>query len=119
MKQAQWIEQGIRLGNRFHYRKKNPWRHNALNLSILSTLLVGIGFVIAEGHRARRWNRRFGWLISIPFGINYRRHWEEGHHSHHIHPLEAEDPQTANLWTGARFVREFFLMLFVPGYVFL
>ncbi|MBK9259524.1 MAG: fatty acid desaturase [Polyangiaceae bacterium] len=161
MKQAQWIDQGIRLGNRFHYRKKNPWRHNALNLSIFSAMLAGIGTTIAAGRhvqhwlyvpiaaavlgimffamiilvvheashdmfvisydrdRARRWNRRFGWLVSIPFGINYRRHWEEGHHTHHIHPLEPDDPQTANLWTGRRLVREIVLMLVVPGYVLL
>jgi fatty acid desaturase len=161
MRQAQWIERGIRLGNEFHYRKKNPWRHNAINLSLFVGLILGIGVVLRLGYRmqsllylpaaasvlgllffmliilviheashdmfvitrdrgsAKRWNRFFGWLVSIPFGINYLRHWEEGHHTHHIHPIEAEDPQTFNLWTGRRFVRELFLMLFVPGYVFL
>jgi fatty acid desaturase len=77
-------------------------------------------FVVTKNRdRSKRWNRFFGWLVSIPFGINYLRHWEEGHHTHHIRPVEADDPQTVNLWTGRRFVREFFLMLFVPGYVFL
>lgn len=161
MRQANWIEQGIRLGNQFHYRKKNPWRHNALNLAVFCALILTIVFIIAMGKaastwlyiplaamllgilffaliilvvheaahgmfviaksrdRARRWNRFFGWVVSIPFGINYVRHWEEGHHTHHIHPVEPGDPQTANLWTGTRFVREFILMLVVPGYVFL
>lgn len=161
MQQAKWIEQGIRLGNQFHYRKKNPWRHNALNLTLFITLIVAIVFISALGKqtatwlyipiaatflgilffaliilvvheashgmfviaesrdRAKKWNRFFGWLVSIPFGINYLRHWEEGHHTHHIHPVEPGDPQTANLWTGNRFVREFILMLVVPGYVFL
>lgn len=161
MHQAKWIDRGIRLGNQFHYRKKDPWRHNALNITLFSGLLgaiVGIGalgkyastwlyipiaslllgilffaliilvvheashgmFVIAKNReRARRWNRIFGWMVSIPFGINYLRHWEEGHHTHHIHPVEEGDPQTANLWTGKRFLREFVLMLVVPGYVFL
>jgi len=161
MLQARWIEQGIRLGNQFHYRKKNPWRHNALNLTLFGGILISVFVTIALGkhvsswlyipiaatllgilffsliilvvheashgmfviaknrERARLWNRFFGWMVSIPFGINYFRHWEEGHHTHHIHPVEADDPQTANLWTGGRFLREFFLMLVVPGYVFL
>lgn len=161
MQQAKWIDEGIKLGNRFHYRKKNPWRHNALNLTVFGGLLGSIGVVIGaagslspwlyvpiaafvlgtlffalivlviheashemfliarDRERARRWNRIFGWIVSVPFGINYRRHWEEGHHTHHIHPVEPDDPQTANLWTGCRFVREFFLMILIPGYVFI
>lgn len=65
------------------------------------------------------WNRFFGWMVSIPFGINYLRHWEEGHHIHHIHPLEPDDPHQENIHSGKTFLRIFFMMLVIPGYVFL
>jgi fatty acid desaturase len=37
-----WIKAGILCGNTFHYRKKNPWIHNCINLSMLSLILLGI-----------------------------------------------------------------------------
>ena len=38
--QPEWLRQGILLGNRFHYRQKNPLVHNSLNLSIAILLLA-------------------------------------------------------------------------------
>lgn len=40
---AVWIKEGILLGNTFHYRKKNRWIHNFINLSVLS--LIGLGII--------------------------------------------------------------------------
>jgi len=40
--EPEWIRQGTFLGNRFHYRHKNPLIHNSLNLSVLSVILAGM-----------------------------------------------------------------------------
>jgi fatty acid desaturase len=135
MQQPRWILDGIAAGNRYHFRRKDPLRHNAINLSALSILLAAVGAVIGAGARvhpaiyvplaglalgvlffglivlvvheashemfviartpgrARRANRLFGWLVSVPFSINYARHWEEGHLIHHRSPLTPDDPQ--------------------------
>ncbi|MFM7204344.1 MAG: fatty acid desaturase [Myxococcota bacterium] len=42
MKQAAWLTEGIVLGNQFHYRKKIPWKHNLLNLSMLTLMLMSV-----------------------------------------------------------------------------
>ena len=45
MQQPDWIHAAIALGNRFHYRSKNPPRHNAMNLSLLA-LLISLAAVV-------------------------------------------------------------------------
>jgi fatty acid desaturase len=35
-----WVKKGILLGNMLHYRKKDPFKHNSLNLSVLCLILV-------------------------------------------------------------------------------
>lgn len=37
--EPEWIRQGIFIGNRFHYRHKNPLVHNSLNLSAIALIL--------------------------------------------------------------------------------
>jgi fatty acid desaturase len=37
-----WMRSGILLGNKFHYRRKNPWIHNLINFATLSSILLGI-----------------------------------------------------------------------------
>lgn len=79
----------------------------------------GMFLVMKDRQKSLFWNRLFGWTISVPFAINYHKHWEEGHQRHHLHPVEPGDPQSANLFTGKAFIREVLLMLLVPGYVFI
>ncbi|MGC4086740.1 MAG: fatty acid desaturase [Polyangiaceae bacterium] len=79
------------------------------------------GMFVVSRHRARArfWNRAAGWLVSVPFSINYLRHWEEGHLVHHEQPMEPGDPQTENICTGRALVSMVLRMLLIPGYVFL
>ncbi len=62
------------------------------------------------------WNRRLGWLCCVPFGINYERHWQVGHITHHRHPMEDKDPQRYNTKTGKTFWLLIFGLLFIPGF---
>jgi fatty acid desaturase len=41
-KNPDWIRQAIILGNEFHYKKKNPLLHNAINLFTFTMLLAAI-----------------------------------------------------------------------------
>lgn len=75
----------------------------------------GMMFVSRDARRRKRWNSIIGWCCAAPFGIHYRRHWEEGHVTHHIHPLEDDDPQAYNRVTGTPLARVLALLLFVPG----
>jgi|SRR5215213_477203 len=49
VKQPQWIRTAIAVGNDFHYRKANPYLHNALNLSVLALLLAALTGVALLG----------------------------------------------------------------------
>ena len=40
--EPEWLRQGIFLGHRFHYRHKNPFIHNSLNLSVLALISAGM-----------------------------------------------------------------------------
>lgn len=74
-------------------------------------------FILARNHAARlSFNRWFGGLCCVPFGINYERHWQVGHITHHRHPMEEKDPQRYNTKTGGAFWALFFGLLFVPGF---
>lgn len=44
-----WIREAIATGNRFHYKKKDPFRHNALNLLALTILLAAIVSILLLG----------------------------------------------------------------------
>ena len=43
--QPEWVRAAIASGNQFHYRKCNPYLHNALNLSILFSLVAALAGV--------------------------------------------------------------------------
>jgi len=75
----------------------------------------GMMFLSADPRRRRRCNRVIGWVCAVPFGIHYRRHWEAGHLTHHVHPLEPTDPQAFNHETGRRLAVVLALLLLVPG----
>jgi len=75
----------------------------------------GMMFLSRDSARRRRWNTAIGWACALPFGIHYRRHWAEGHVTHHIHPLEDDDPQAFNRLTGRPLAVVLALLLFVPG----
>ncbi len=46
--QPEWVRAAIASGNQLHYRKSNPYLHNALNISILSGLVIAlIGVALA------------------------------------------------------------------------
>ncbi|MEZ5284792.1 MAG: fatty acid desaturase [Vicinamibacterales bacterium] len=75
----------------------------------------GMMFLSRDPARRKRWNTLIGWLCALPFGIHYRRHWAEGHVTHHIHPIEDDDPQAYNRSTGPALARVVMLLLLVPG----
>jgi fatty acid desaturase len=75
-------------------------------------------FLITRARARSSWNRVFGWAVSVPFAINYIQHWEKGHHTHHLHPGEPDDPQVFNFLTGRSLVLMLLKMVCIPGYVF-
>jgi fatty acid desaturase len=75
----------------------------------------GMMFLARDASRRKRWNTIIGWSCALPFGIHYRRHWAEGHVTHHVHPLEDDDPQAFNRSTGPALARVLALLLLVPG----
>jgi fatty acid desaturase len=74
-------------------------------------------FILAK-ERSRRlgWNHWFGRMCCVPFAINYERHWQVGHITHHRHPMEDHDPQRYNTKTGKAFWWLFVGLLLVPGF---
>jgi fatty acid desaturase len=152
-----WLIAAARAGARYHYRHKNPWRHNLVSVAVLGAIFLGIVCLLELGRRVdtwvyvpiagvgfgflyytllgipvheashgmmflskdpvrrKRWNRIVGWICAIPIGVHYRRHWEEGHVTHHIHPFEDDDPQAYNRETGPRLGLVLALLLLVPG----
>lgn len=74
-------------------------------------------FILSQDRTTRlAWNRRLGWLCCVPFGINYERHWQVGHITHHRHPMEDKDPQRYNTKTGKTFWLLILGLLFIPGF---
>ena len=69
--------------------------------------------------KRRTWNRFFGWFCSVPFGLHYINHWEEGHRVHHAHPLEPVDPQRFNVATGWPLARLVLAFVLIPFYAHL
>lgn len=158
-RQLAWVPAAIKAGNQFHYRKKTPWRHNLLNLSLFGSILLAAAgtlslstalpaavylpvaslvfgllifasfilvvhesshhmFVIARDERlSHKLNHLMGWLVCLPFGVDYQHHWQIGHVTHHIDPLEAHDPQncTNTVLTGDA-VRKALWRDAIPGY---
>jgi fatty acid desaturase len=64
------------------------------------------------------WNRLFGWLVCIFYGIEYVKHWEVGHQVHHLEALTPHDPQNCphTIYTGQKLWRYILIVLLVPGY---
>jgi fatty acid desaturase len=60
----------------------------ALIILVIHEASHGMFLISRDRARARSWNRAFGWAVAVPFAINYARHWEEGHHAHHLRPME-------------------------------
>lgn len=158
--QPQWIREGILLGNTFHFRQQKSTHHNTLNISILISILLGMGglcylgmqlplllfiplgvlgfglvyfmlfilvvheashqmFIVLKNlQQARRWNRWLGWMVCIPFGVEYVKHWEIGHSIHHRNPIEPDDPQNCaeTVYTGAPLFQQIAKDLLIPGY---
>lgn len=71
--------------------------------------------------QVRTWNRFFGCLVCIPFGIDYIQHWEIGHLTHHHYPVEQQDPQNCpeTIYVGSTLWKYLAKVLLIPGYVFL
>jgi fatty acid desaturase len=78
----------------------------------------GMMILCAGAERRTFWNRVIGWICAVPFGAHYRRHWEEGHFTHHSRPIESDDPQAFNRQTGWRLGLLLFVLLFIPGSAF-
>lgn len=77
--------------------------------------------ILPDLRQARAWNRFFGWLVCIPFGIEYIKHWEVGHKIHHLHPVEPQDPQNCpeTIHTGNKLFEYLAKVLLIPGYAIL
>lgn len=90
------------------------------SLFILVVHEASHGMFLIGGTKDQRlfWNRVFGWFVSIPFGVHYVTHWEQGHITHHLKPIEAEDPQAFNRLTGRELWRMTVLFLVIPGFAF-
>ena len=159
MQHPEWLSAAIAEGKRFHFQKKNPWLHNALNLGLLASLLgastgvfwlgsvtpslpyllvapfaLGLVFfalfilvvheaahgmfvISRDRKRALFYNRLFGWFVSLIIAVDYTRHWEIGHHTHHLRPIEPDDPQATNRLTGRLLLRKCVAYLLIPGYI--
>jgi fatty acid desaturase len=161
--QPAWIQAGIRLGNRLHYRHKSSLRHNSLNLAVLLAILTGVGglgylgtlvppmfyiplaavgfgwlyfllfilvvheashnmFLIGKDLKpVQYWNRLCGWLVCLPFGVDYIQHWEIGHQIHHLQPVQPHDPQNCpeTVYTGSKLLTYLTKVLLIPGYAIL
>ncbi len=93
------------------------WCYFALIVLVVHEASHGM-FVVARGREARRrWNRVFGRIFTVPFVIDYVRHWEEGHVIHHRIPIEPGDPQALNRLTGVELLRDVAILVLVPGSV--
>lgn len=77
-------------------------------------------FLVAKDPALRKaLNRAFGWCVAIVFATHYVKHWEEGHHEHHVRPLETRDPQKANTLVGWPLARRVLGCILVPGFFLL
>jgi fatty acid desaturase len=67
------------------------------------------------------WNRLCGWLVCLPFGVDYIQHWEIGHQIHHLQPVEPQDPQNCpeTVYTGRKLLTYLTKVLLIPGYAIL
>lgn len=63
-------------------------------------------------------NKIAGWTIVIPFGHDYHHHWEKGHMTHHVHPIENIDPQNCpnTILTGKKLYVYLTKALLIPGW---
>lgn len=102
MKQAAWITAGIVLGNQFHYRKKTPWKHNLLNLSVLLLLLVGAGLLVSLSAWLSPWV--YVPLASLGLGVIFFcliiLVVHEASHQMFIITQERQQAQRWNRWAG-------------------
>ncbi|WP_088241314.1 fatty acid desaturase [Calothrix rhizosoleniae] len=59
--QPQWIQQGVKLGNAYHYRQKKTAIHNSLNIAMLILILAFAGSLLYLGTVLEFW-------LYIPLG---------------------------------------------------
>lgn len=64
------------------------------------------------------WNRRFAWIVSTFYGMEYTKHWEVGHQVHHIDAIESHDPQNCpnTIYMGKELFKYTLIVLLLPGY---
>jgi fatty acid desaturase len=159
MKKSSWVQEAVGAGQRFHFSRQNPLKHNFYNLFWLGLILISIGFTVwmkrslplisfnllavpvlgylfflllvlvvheashnyfilsSDQNRKIFWNRFFGRLVCIPFGMDYLRVWEEGHRLHHQHTSRAEDGELCSPQTGQILLKRAAKVLLIPGYI--
>jgi len=66
---APWIKRAILAGQRYHYRTKKPWLHNAINLASLAAMLGAIGALTWTGTWARP--ALYVPLAALGYGVLY------------------------------------------------
>jgi fatty acid desaturase len=100
-----------------------PWLLGSLYFSLFILVIHECShdmyFLPADRSQTRIWNRRIGQVFSAPFFTNYRKHWEEGHLTHHQRPCEEADPQDKNPITGWPLAARLAVLVFIPGSVFM
>lgn len=57
-----WFAEAVRVGNRFSFRQKKPWIHNAINLSCLGLILFGAAGLMVLGGV-------LPWYVYLPFAV--------------------------------------------------
>lgn len=107
----------------------SPWTHLLLAAPAFGWLIFTLAVLVVHeaSHQmfvvtrdrawTRRLNRAFGWACAAPLGVDYGQHWERGHLIHHRQACEPVDPQNCSVLVGLPLLREFALVVLVPGYI--
>lgn len=90
----------------------------ALSILVIHEASHNMFVVFKDWSKTTRWNERFGWAVSILFGINFRDHWQRGHLLHHNHPMEPDDPQICNPRIGRELFKRAIQFLINPKYIY-
>ncbi len=95
--QDSWLKAGIACGNELHFRKQHRGRHNAINLSATTALLLIIATVVGSAARWQPWLYIpvAGVIVGICFFALYILIIHESSHNMF---LLSEDSRRSRLW---------------------
>lgn len=64
-----WLTEAARAGQRYHYRHKVPWRHNAIGLSVLALVVIAGAGLLALARIVDTW--AYVPIAGVGFGFLY------------------------------------------------